>query len=70
METGEPVQISLGSAVSPGDGNSLEELLQAAKIDSIAGLEALTTFRDLGFNDKPDQSDLVWAMKESTSKAS
>ncbi len=70
IESGEGMQISLGSAVSPGDGNTLEELLQAAKIDSIAGLEALTAFRDLGFNEKPDQSDLVWAMKETTSKAS
>ncbi|HJQ70083.1 MAG TPA: HD domain-containing phosphohydrolase [Blastocatellia bacterium] len=70
LEIGDAVQISLGSAVSPGDGSTLEELLQAAKIDSIAGLEALTTFRDLGFNDKPDQSDLVWAMKDTTSKAS
>ena len=70
MEQGTGLQISLGSAVSPGDGNSLDELLQAAKIDSIAGLEALTTFGSLTFNDKPDHGDLVWAMKESGSKAS
>ena len=70
MGQGAGLQISLGSAVSPGDGNSLDELLQAAKIDSIAGLEALTTFGSLGFSDKPDHGDLVWAMKESTSKAS
>jgi hypothetical protein len=56
--------------VSPGDGGTLDELLQAAKIDSIAGLEALTAFGSLGFNDKPDQNDLVWAIKETSSKAS
>ncbi len=70
MKQGAGLQISLGSAVSPGDGNTLDELLQAAKIDSIAGLEALTTFGSLGFNDKPDQTDLIWAMKETSSKAS
>jgi diguanylate cyclase (GGDEF)-like protein/putative nucleotidyltransferase with HDIG domain len=69
-EQGSGLQISLGSAVSPGDGNTLDELLQAAKIDSIAGLEALTTFGSLNFNDKSDHGDLVWAMKESSSKAS
>jgi diguanylate cyclase (GGDEF)-like protein/putative nucleotidyltransferase with HDIG domain len=70
MELGAGLQISLGSSVSPGDGNTFDELLQAAKIDSIAGLEALNTFGSMGFNDKSNHNDLVWAMKESSSKAS
>lgn len=70
IEPGAGLQVSLGSAVSPGDGNTLDELLQAAKIDSITGLEALASFGSLGFNEKPTQSDLVWALKEPTSKAS